>query len=195
MWLGIFYSLLSKRDPVWSRCLLSLWYWICWTWSKMTAPIPKKRINWKPSSSFAAETETSPTEMRHNLLKSRLCSFISASSWGKKHKGYQPGREVCMVPLVYSRCPVNIFFTLIWGWKGIKAKQFWELKLNQCWGLDGFLKTSISMNLYTFSDLNCWNFFLIFTEISEKLLQWWETYKYNLFLFRSQYSLLEKWVY
>lgn len=124
----------------------------------MTAPILKKRINWKPSSSFAAETETSPTEIRHKLLKSRLCSFTSASSEGKKHKRYQPGQEVWTVPLVYSRCTVNIFFTLICGWKGIKAKQVWEINLNQCWRLDGFLKTSISMNLYTFSDLNCWIF-------------------------------------
>lgn len=161
----------------------------------MTAPILKKRINWKPSSFFAAETETSPTEIRHKLLKSCLCSFISASSEGKNHKRYQPGQEVWTVPLVYSRCTVNIFFTLICGWKGIKAKQFWEIKLNQCWGLDGFLKTTISMNLYTFSDLNCWIFFPIFTEISEKLPQWWDTYKYNLFLFGSQYSLLENLVY
>lgn len=160
-------------DPV-----VSLWYWICWTCSKMTALALKKRINWKPSSLvffFAAETEMSTTETRHNLLKSHSCSVISTSSWGKKHRSSQPGQEVWTIPLLCSRCTVKIFFSLIHGWKRIKAKQFWELKLSQCWGLDGFIKTSISMNLYIFSDLNCWVVFSIFTEISEKLLQWWET--------------------
>lgn len=142
--------------------------WIFWACSKMTAPILKKRINWKPSSAFAAETEMSTTETRHNLLKSHLCSLISTSSRGKTHKSYQPGQEVCTIPLECSGCTVNIFFILICGWKGITAKQFWELKLSQCWGLKGLLNPRISVNLYISSDLNCWIFLLVFTEISEK---------------------------
>lgn len=92
------YVYIGYSTMFWAREILfdpvvSLWYWICWTCSKMTSPVLKKRINWKPSSSFAAETEMSTTETRHNLLKSHFCSFISTSLWGENTKVTSQARQ------------------------------------------------------------------------------------------------------